>query len=74
MVGQKQSQAAKTKDDAMEDRTAVHRPTDTQSVITYPVGNDGVDFQAESKVASYTVSLRITRSRGLNLPPTDPGD
>ena len=58
----------------MEDRRAVHRPTDNQVVILYPVGNDGVDFQAESDVTSYTTGLRVARSRGLNLPPTDPGD
>ena len=74
MGGHKQPQAARTKDDAVEERPAVQRPTDRQGRISYPVGNDGVSFQAESSVSSYVASLRITRSRGLNLPPTDPGD
>jgi hypothetical protein len=74
MGSYKQPQAARTKNDTVEERPAVHRPTDRQGRVSYPVGNDGVDFQAEASVTSYTAGVRITRSRGLNLPPTDPGD
>jgi hypothetical protein len=56
-------------------RETIHRPTKREGMDgSYAVSDEGVDFQAESSATSYAIRSRITRSRRLNLPPTDPGD
>lgn len=73
----KLSHLAEAKDDTEEglkEQKNAHRPIQGEVMDTsYVVSDEGVDFQAESS-PRFCGGLRITRSPGLNLPPTDPGD
>lgn len=68
------SHLADAKDGTGKNRETNHRPAKREGRgASYAVGDEGLGFQAESSTKPYG-GLRIPRSRGLNLPPTDPGD